>query len=303
MDRRKTRKEKFLDRMENVVPWADALRAIESKTPASGRGRKPIGDERMLRIYLVQQWYGSSDQETVELLLDTHCVAAFCGFDAHLEKMPDRTTLVKFRQRLVKADFAAKLMQVVDAALNAAGVTISRGTVVDATVVEASQSTKNAARQPDPEAGKTRKRGNWNFGYKLHIGVCAARRRIHHATVTPANVHDSQELGRLLTGEETEVYGDSAYLGQGAVLAAHAPAARDCTHERGVVGRPLTDAQRARNRAKSATRALVEHPFRIIKHQFGHRRTRYRGLRKNAEQLLTLCALANLYQFRDALAA
>lgn len=160
MDGRKTRKEKFLERMENVVPWADALRAIASETPASGRAHKPIGDERMLRIYLVQQWYGLSDQAAVELLLDTPCVAAFCGFDAHLEKMPDRTTLVKFRARLGKTDFAAKLMQVVDAALNAAGVTISRGTVVDATVVEASQSTKNAARHPDPEAGKTRKQGN-----------------------------------------------------------------------------------------------------------------------------------------------
>ena len=302
VDQEPTRKERFLDTMEHVIPWTAILEDLGEDTSGSLLGRKPIGVERKLRMYLLAQWFALSDQGVVEMIRDVACTAAFCGFDLTVEKAPDRTTLVRFRKWLGESRFADVLEACVDEACDAAGIRISNGTSVDATVIEASTSTKNKDQEADPEAGRTKKQGNWKHGYKLHIGVDSATRRIHSVSVTPANRHDGKELGALLHGDEEEVHGDSAYHGQGETMARHAPDATDLTHERGAAGHPLTPAQRASNRTKSSTRAKVEHPFRVIKCQFAHRRTRYRGLAKNTEQLRVLCSLANAYLFRHALA-
>ena len=301
VDTRMSRKERFLDCMEQVMPWTELLDELGDDTTGSHLGRKPMGVERKLRIYFMQQWFGLSDEGAIDLLLDAPCARAFCGFDASQEPMPNRTTLVKFRKWLREQKFADTLTAAVDAALDAAGIEISSGTMVDATVIEASGSTKNKAKDRDPDAGSTQKRGSWSFGYKLHIGTDVENNRIHSASVTSASRHDSQELPNLLQGDEKEVYGDSAYIGQQATLDACAPGAKDCTNERGTRGHPLDDEQKANNRQKSIKRARVEHPFRVIKCQFGHRHTRYRGLAKNTEQLRVLCALANVFTFRRAL--
>lgn len=301
VNRQPTRVERFLATMDQAIPWSRLVQELEAAYPDGRRGRRPLGLERMLRIHLLQQWYGYSDQAVVEALINMLCLQAFAGFDGGCTKLPDRSTVAKFRHWLERHAFARILQQVVDEALDEAGLAVRPGTVVDATVVEASQSKKNQACAADPEMGRTRKQNNWKYGVKLHIGVDADSRRIHHASVTPANVHDSQVLGDLLHGGEREVYGDSAYVGQDEVLAAKAPKAKNRMHRRAVRGSPLTPRQRRSNRLKSKIRARVEHPFRIIKCQFGHRRLRYHGLAKNAHQLGVLCALANVYLFRDRL--
>ena len=301
VNRQPTRLERFLAMMDQAIPWATLVNELEAAYPEGRRGRRPLGLERMLRIHLLRQWYGYSDRAVIEAMVNMLCLQAFAGFDGGCAKMPDRSTVAKFRHWLERHAFATILQRVVDEALDRAGLALRPGTVVDATVVEASQSKKNRAQAVDPEMGRTRKRNNWRFGVKLHLGVDAGSRRIHHAVVTPAHVHDSQVLGELLHGRETEVYGDSAYIGQDEVLQAKAPKAKNRIHRRAVRGKPLTPRRRHSNRLKSTIRARVEHPFRVIKCRFGHRRARYRGLHKNAHQLGVLCALANVYLFRDRL--
>lgn len=302
-DPRKSRRRVFLECMDRAVPWAALLAELGDDVSGSHLGRKPMGVDRKLRVYFVSLWFGLTDQETIDLLLDSPLVAEFCGFDSALEHMPDRSTLAKFRNWLMAHHFADTLEDVVDAALETVAIKLGGGTMVDSTVIEAPRSTKNKAKARDPDAGSTQKRGSWFFGYKVHIGTDDEHVRIHTATVTAANPHDSQELGNLLHGDETAVYGDSAYVGQEELLALHAPEAEDRICERGVRNQPLTEEQKARNRKKSKRRAKVEHPFRVLKCQFKQRRTRYRGLARNEHHFRVLCALVNVYTFRHVLAA
>lgn len=294
-----TRREQFLNDMDRVVPWGELGALIEPFYPKNdGAGRPTVGLERMLRVYFLQQWFNLSDPAVEEALYDSRAMRAFVGIDLGREGAPDETTACKFRHLLEAHSLGEHVFALVNAHLAASGLSVSRGTIVDATIINAPSSTKNKTKTRDPEMHQTKKGNQWYFGMKAHVGVDSQTRLIHSAVATAANVHDSQILPDLLHGAETRVWGDSAYTGQTEAIRAAAPKARDFTHEKGSRGHPLTDTQKARNKTKSKVRAKGEHPFLIIKRIFGYMKTRYRGLVKNAHRLFVTCALANLFMAR-----
>ncbi len=292
---KKTRKERFLDEMDKVIPWEDLSAALAPYYPnPQGAGRRPIGLERMLRIYFMQHWYSLSDPGMEEALYDSRAMRAFAGIDLGNEAAPDESTILQFRHLMEARDFGAELLRLVNVHLDEKGLKVARGTIVDATIINAPSSTKNQDGKRDPEMHQTKKGNQWYFGLKAHIGVDSDSKLIHSSAVTAANVHDSQVLADLLHGDETRVWGDSAYTGQGEVLAAHAPKAQDFTHTRARRNAPLTEDDTRKNRTKSKVRAKVEHVFRILKCQFGFTKVRYRGLAKNANHLFAAFALVNI---------
>lgn len=268
--RKVTRRERFLEEMEQVVPWQRLVRKIEPHYPkGEGRGRPPVGIERMLRIYCLQQWFNLSDPAVEEALYDSNAMRRFVGIDLGREPVPDETTVCKFRHLIERHGLAEKMFESVNRYLAERGLRMSSGTIVDATIIQAPSSTKNRDKQRDPEMHQTKKGNQWYFGMKLHIGADSKTRLIHSLETTPANVHDSQVMERLLHGDETRVWGDSAYGGQRERMLSKAPCAQDFTNRKGTRHKPLSDAERARNRTKSKVRARVEHPFHIIKQVFG----------------------------------
>lgn len=295
-----TRRAAFLAEMDRVVPWAELCALIEPYYPKAGAagGRPPVGLQRMLRIHLLQHWFNLSDPAVEEALYDVACMREFVGIDLGREPVPDETTVCKFRHLLERHELGQALFEAVGRHLQAQGLRVSHGTIVDATIIAAPSSTKNAAGQRDPEMHQTQKGRQWHFGMKAHIGVDARTKLIHSAAATPAHVHDKHLLGQLLHGRETRVWGDSAYQGQGEAIRAAAPAARDLTHRRVRRGGRIDEAERAKNRAKSRVRAKVEHAFAVLKRVFGFAKVRYRGLHKNAQRLFTACALVNLFMAR-----
>jgi IS5 family transposase len=301
--RKPTRRDEFLAQMERVVPWTDLCALIEPVYPKAREsgGRPPIGLERMLRIYFLQQWYDLSDPAVEEALYDSQAMRRFVGIDLGREPVPDETTVCKFRHRLEAHDLGRQLFERVWMHLEANGLTVSRGTIVDASIIAAPPSTKNRDKARDPDMHQTKKGNQWHFGMKAHIGVDSRSKLIHSVVATAANVHDSQVLGDLLHGAETRVWGDSAYTGQGEALAAAAPKARGFINEKARRHRPLSDEQRAKNRTKSRVRAKVEHVFGVIKRVFGFAKVRYRGLEKNAHRLFVVSALTNLFLARRRL--
>ena len=300
--RKKTRKEKFLEEMEGIIPWRELVKVIEPYYPKpEGAGRRPIGVERMLRIHFLQHWFNLSDPGVEEALYDSRALRRFVGIDLGREPVPDETTVCKFRHLMEKHGLGEELFERVKAYLQENGVKVQQGTIVDATIIHAPSSTKNRKKERDPEMRQTRKGNQWYFGMKAHIGVDSRSKVIHSVVATAANVHDSQVLGQLLHGEETRVWGDSAYAGQKEVIAQAAPQAKDWTQKRGSRYRKLTDEERASNRYKSRVRSKVEHVFGILKRRFGFTKVRYRGLAKNAHHLATACALSNLVMAKDIL--
>lgn len=300
--RRKTRKEQFLDEMDTIIPWQQLAEAIEPYYPnPQGAGRRPIGIERMLRIHFLQHWFNLSDPGVEEALYDSNAMRAFVSIDLGREPVPDETTICKFRHLMEKHNLGDQLFHLVNEYLQENGLKLNRGTIVDASIISAPSSTKNKKKQRDPEMHQTRKGNQWYFGMKAHIGVDSQSKLIHSVVATAANVHDSTVIGDLLHGDETRVWGDSAYTGKQDEIREHAPQARDFTNEKGSRYRPLTDEQRARNRTKSKVRAKVEHAFRIMKRQFGFTTVRYKGLAKNAHYLFISCALTNLVMAKKVL--
>jgi len=299
--RKQTRRERFLAEMDAVVPWDRLYALIEPHYPNSDRGRPPIGIERMLRIYFLQQWFNMSDPQAEDSIYDSAAMRTFAGIDLGREAAPDETTICKFRHLIEAHDLGKEILGSVNDHLQAMGVKIGNGTIMDATIIAAPSSTKNADGQRDPEMHQTKKGNQWHFGMKAHIGVDSKAKIIHAVAATPANVHDSQVIGKLLHGTETKVWGDSAYQGQKKAIRAAAPNAKDMTNRRGSRGRQLTDAERAKNRTKSKVRAKGEHPFLLIKRIFGFVCVRYRGIAKNANRLYVTCALANLHLQRHFL--
>lgn len=292
---KKTRKERFLEEMDQVIPWQDLSKALAPYYPnPQGAGRRPIGLERMLRIYFMQHWYNLSDPAMEEALYDSRAMREFAGIDLGNEAAPDESTILQFRHLMEARDFGAELLRLVNVHLAEKGLKVSRGTIVDATIINAPSSTKNQDGKRDPEMCQTQKGNQWYFGLKAHIGVDSDTRLVHSAAVTAANVHDSQLLADLLHGEETRVWGDSAYTGQTEVFAEHAPDAQDFTHAKGYRNAPLTEEDKRKNRTKSKVRAKVEHVFRVLKCQFGYTKVRYRGLDKNANHLFAAFALVNI---------
>lgn len=297
-----TRKEQFLNQMDQIIPWKELSKAIEPHYPKpKGSGRRPVGIERMLRIHFMQHWFNLSDPGMEEALYDIPAMRDFAGIDLGNEAAPDETTICKFRHLLEKKNLGERLFHLVNAYLQENNLFVSKGTIVDATLIDAPTSTKNKDKQRDPEMHQTRKGNQWYFGMKAHIGVDSQSKLIHSVAVTAANVHDSQLLEDLLHGEETVVWGDSAYSGQTSVIRRCSPKARDLTNKKGARNRKLTELERRKNRNKSKVRAKVEHAFGIMKRQFGFTKVRYRGLEKNANHTFTNCALVNLVMAKNRL--
>jgi len=302
--RKPTRKERFLAEMEQVIPWKELCQVIEPwypKPKSDQPGRRPIGIEKMLRIHFLQHWFNLSDPGVEEALYDSRAMRRFVGIDLGREPVPDETTILKFRHLMEAHDLGEQLFVLIGAYLDENGLKVGKGTIVDATLIQAPSSTKNQDKARDPEMKSTRKGMQWYFGMKLHIGVDSRTKLMHSVATSSANVHDSQLLGELLHGNEGRVYGDSAYNGQKEVLARYAPDAKDFTNEKGQRNRPLTDKQKAKNKNKSKIRARVEHPFHVIKRVFNFNKVRYKGLKKNTHWLHVTCGLANIYMARKKL--
>ena len=254
-----TRRAAFLAEMDRVVPWRELCAVIEPFYPKAGNGRPPIGLERMLRLHLLQHWFNLSDPMAEEALYESVSMRQFVGIDLGREPVPDETTILNFRHLLERHNLGQVLFERVNQHLASRGLKVAGGTIVDATIIAAPSSTKNAAKARDPEMHQTRKGQQWYFGMKLHIGVDSRTRLIHSMTTTAANVHDAKVLGELLHGEETRVYGDQAYRGQRAVIRQHAPNAKDFTNKRYRHCGVVDEVERSRNRTKSGVRAKVEH--------------------------------------------
>ena len=301
--RKPTRRDLFLATMERIVPWEALCSVIEPHYPKAGNGRPPIGLERMLRMYFVQHWFNLADEACEDALLDSTALRRFVGIDLGRERVPDATTLLKFRHLLERHDLGGALFAKVGEVLQAQGLKVGTGTIVDATIIGAPSSTKNADKQRDPEMHQTRKGRQWYFGMKLHIGVDSQTGLAHSAVVTAANVHDKHPLPSLLHGAEQRVYGDSAYASQEELIASKAPEAQDCTNQRVRKGSTTEDLDRILNRLKSRVRSRVEHVFAVVKRLWGFGKVRYRGLAKNATRAFVATSLANIYLARQRLMA
>jgi len=306
--KRMTRRERFLAEMEQVVPWTRLCAVIKPYYPAGKRGRPPIGIERMLRIYFLQQWYGLGDEALEDALYDSQAMRTFAGIDLSVEAVPDATTLLNFRHLLEANSLTRAIFDEVKGLLSERKLLMKEGTIVDATIIAAPSSTKNASKARDPEMHQTKKGNQWHFGMKAHIGADAQSGLVHTVTGTAANVADIAQTRELLHGEEREVYADAGYLGvekREEFVAAAGDVQWYVAAKRGKVkampeGR-LKQLTEAFEKAKAQVRARVEHPFHVIKNLFKHRKVRYRGLTKNTAQLHTLFALANLFIARRPL--
>ena len=268
-----------------------------------GNGRPPIGLMRMLRIHFIQHWFNLADLACEEALYDSVSLRRFVGIDLGREPVPDATTILKFRRLLNDNKLGESLFAKVGAELQARGFKVNTGTIVDATIIGAPSSTKNADKARDPDMHQTRKGKQWYFGMKLHIGVDSQSGLAHSAVVTAANVHDKHPLPDLLHGNERRVYGDSAYASQKTLIEGKAPMAKDFTNQRTKRNGVVDEVARDKNRNKSRIRARVEHVFGVVKRLWGFGKVRYRGLAKNATRAFTALALANIYLGRKQLMA
>jgi IS5 family transposase len=301
---KRTRKREFLDEMNLVVPWAELVGHIEPHTPKAKTGRPPFAVQTMLRIHFLQQWFGLSDPAMEEALHDVPLYREFARLDAGMERLPDESTILRFRHLLEEHDLSLQIMAAINATLAKKGLMLKTGTVVDATLIAAPSSTKNSQGERDPEMHQTKKGNQWHFGMKAHIGVDADSGLVHTVIGTAANVHDVTQGHKLLHGEETVVFADAGYQG-----ADKRPEATDVNWQ--IAMRP--GKRRAQKytpwgalidqaeKLKSSVRSKVEHPFRVIKCQFGFTKVRYRGLAKNTAQLITLFALSNLWMAKKVL--
>jgi len=302
--RKKTRKEIFLEEMDRIIPWKALSKVIKPYYPKpKGAGRRPIGIQRMLRIHFLQHWFELSAPGAEEALYYSRAMRKFVGIDLGKEPVPDETTILNFRHLMERYNLGDEMFRLVNVYLAENGLKVNRGTIVDATIIDAPTSTKNKDKTRDPDMHQTRKGNQWYFGMKTHIGVDNQTKLIHSVAVTAANVHDSQLLGDLLHGDETHVWGDSAYAGQKKLLYERAPNAKDFTQKKGSRYRQLTEAEQSANRYKSKIRSRVEHVFGVMKRQFGFTKVRYRGLDKNAQCVFTKCALVNLVLAKKTLLA
>ena len=301
--RKPTRRVEFLKTMEVIVPWKALCQVIEPYYPKAGNGRPPIGLERMLRIHFIQHWFNLADLACEEALYDSMSLRLFAGIDLGCEAVPDATTMLKFRKLLNDHKLGEALFAQVGTVLQSKGFKLNTGTIVDATIIGAPSSTKNADKARDPDMHQTRKGQQWYFGMKLHIGVDSQNGLTHHAVVTAANIHDKHPLPNLLHGNEQRVYGDSAYASQKDLIRSVAPKAKDFTNQRSRRAGVIDEAIRSKNRNKSKIRSRVEHVFGVVKRLWGFGKVRYRGLQKNATRAFTALTLANIYLSRGPLMA
>ena len=302
---KKTRKREFLDEMERVVPWAALVQVVEPYYLKSKTGRPPFGIETMLRIHYLQQWFALSDPAMEEALHDMPVFREFAKLGDGVSRLPDETTILRFRHLLEKHDLATDMLRVVNDILQAKGLMMKKGTVVDGTLIAAPSSTKNAEGERDPEMKQAKKGNQWHFGMKAHIGVDAHSGLVHSVVGTAASVNDVTQAGLLLYGEEEAAFGDAGYQGvhkrpEAAGPAWHVAMRPRLRRQLNPFIEPEFIAEQI-ERAKASVRAKVEHPFRVLKRQFGYTKVRYRGLAKNTAQIVTLFALGNLWLARRRL--
>jgi IS5 family transposase len=306
---KRTRKREFLDEMNLVVPWAELVALIAPHAPKPGGkgGRPPFAVETMLRIHFLQQWFNLSDPAMEEALYDMALFREFVGLDMGEESLPDESTILRFRHLLETHDLSVQILATVNAMLAAKGLLLQQGTVVDATLIAAPSSTKNSTGERDPEMHQTKKGNQWHFGMKAHIGVDADSGLVHTVVGTAANVNDVTQAHALVHGDETDVFADAGYQGvdkreetqriEANWHVAMRPGRRRALDKATPMGAIMDKLEQT----KARIRAKVEHPFRVIKRQFGHLKVRYRGLAKNTAQLVTLFALSNLWMVRRTL--
>jgi len=305
--KKQTRRDKFLAEMEQVVPWVRLVERLRPFYPKGERGRPPIGLERMLRIYFLQQWYGLADEALEDALYDSQALQGFAGIDLNRDPLPDATTLLKFRHWLERHDLTRALFEEVGTVLEERGLLMRQGTIVDATIIAAPPSTKNKEKARDPEMHQAKKGNQWHFGMKAHIGVDVASGVVHTVTGTAANEADINQMAAVLHGREEAVFADAGYTGvEKRPEHADREVSWNIAIKRGIIKalpKALRDLAEPIERALSQVRAWVEHPFHIVKNLFHHKKLRYRGLAKNTAQLRTLFALANLMIVKKALLA
>ena len=302
--KRKTRREKFLERMDGLIPWEELEERIRPFYPKAGRGRRPYELSTMLRIHCVQLFYNLSDPGMEDMLYEVESVRRFVGLRLS-GQLPDETTILNFRHLLDKHELGTGLLEEINRHLESQGLRLQEGTIVDASIIAAPSSTKNRSKERDPEMRQTKKGNEWHFGMKLHIGVDSETGVVHSVSTTPANVHDVTETPRLLHGGETQVWGDAGYQGVD-----KRPENRGLEVEWQVAMRPgqrrkleVGSDEAAREKRKASVRAKVEHPFLYVKRRFGYTKVRYRGLAKNTQRLALLLGFANLMRAERYLAA
>lgn len=299
--KKRTKREVFLGEMDAVVPWArlEALIAPHYTKPRKGRPQMPL--VVMLRIYFLQQWYGLSDPGAEEALYDMHSMREFAGLDFAHDTIPDETTILNFRHLLEAHNLTEALFGAVSEYLEDQSLLMRGGTIMDATLIAASPSTKNKSARRDPDMSQTKKGNQWYFGMKAHIGVDAKSGLVHTVKTTTAKVHDARMTDDLIRADDAVVFGDKGYVSDKRKPASRAVGVLWAVKDKRKRGRVLSSSQKKRNKIHGAVRAKVEHVFRVIKCQFGYRKVRYRGLAKNAAQMFSLMALANLYIARRSL--
>jgi transposase, IS5 family len=301
---KKTRKREFLEEMERVVPWQVLCEVVEPHYPKGKTGRPPMGVQTMLRVHYMQQWFGLSDPAMEEALHEVPLYREFAKLD-DVGRIPDESTILRFRHLLEKHDLAADMLRVVNDLLSYKGLMLKTGSAIDATLISAPSSTKNAEGERDPEMHQAKKGKQWYFGMKAHIGVDAASGYVHSVATTAANASDVTQVQQLLHGAELNVYADAGYQGVNRRMpgshvnwhVAMRPGKRRALDKKVAAHRLIDEVERA----KASIRAKVEHPFRVIKRQFGYVKVRYRGIKKNTGQIVTLFALSNLWMARKKL--
>ena len=301
--RRITKRESFLKMMDEIIPWSEWIELIRPFYPKGDRGRPPRGIEVMLRMYLVQSWFNLSDAMVEDAIYDSYAIRSFMGLNFHDEQAPDATTLLKFRRLLEEQELGKKMFEAIGQLLESKGCMMRGGTIVDATIIQAPSSTKNASGERDEEMHQTKKGNQWYFGMKAHIGVDAGSGYTHTLTVTPANAHDITQASELIREDDETVYGDAGFIGiekRPEILSDDKKSRIDYRINRrpGTLSRKYQgyalEMERREKRRKSPVRSKAEHPFRIVKVLFGYRKTVYRGLSKNLNRLYTLFGSANL---------
>lgn len=294
---RVTRRERFLSEMNQIIPWSVLIGLIEPHYPKAGRGRQPLGLEKMLRIYLLQIWFDLSDPQAEDAIYDSESMRRFAGVELSDDVVPDESTILRFRHLLEKHRLTESMFEQINRVLEEKGLLLRSGTIVDATMIAAPSSTKNSTNSRDPEMRQAKKGNTWHFGMKVHVGT--DRRGVVHSLITThAAAADITQMEALLHGQEREVFGDQAYWKEADRQRFQVRGVKYRVNRRGTHHRPLSDHQKKVNQSRSRTRARGEHAFRIVKRLWGFARVRYRGLMKNTARAFATFALANLYLVR-----
>lgn len=296
--KKETRRERFLREMGAAVPWQRIEALLQSVYPNSGSGRPPIGLNRMLRIYCMQQWFQLSDPGMEDALYDIESMRRFAGIELGEDPVPDETTICRFRHLLEEHELTTQIFEEITEYLEELGLMVREGTTVDATIIKAPSSTKNKEKQRDPEMSSTKKGNEWYFGMKAQVGTDSSSGLVHTVVCTTASIHDSQEFDELLHGDELEIYGDKAYASESKKQRYQSEGKIWNVARKSSRSRPLSERDKLWNKKRNKVRAKGEHAFGVVKHLWGYAKTRFRGIDKNAAQLFMLFSLSNLYMVR-----